>query len=280
MNSSGDSTVRERHYFVDEAGDPVLFNRRKRIVVGEEGCSTFFILGLLAVESPEELSKELEERRQQLLRDPYFKGVPSMQPRQRKTAIAFHAKDDIPEVRREVFTLLAMHEIRFFAVVRDKRRIVQLVRDHNLKQPDYRYHPNQLYDRCVSRLFRDRLHKDDAFRIVFARRGTSDRTAALKKALENARNNFRAKWGVAGNAPIEVLGSTPAIDACLQAADYLSWALQRLYERQEDRYWDFIWPKVSLVYDIDDVQRNDYGEYYSQRMPLSLAEVRKRVPGI
>ena len=42
----------KKHYFVDEAGDPVLFNRRKQIVVGQEGCSTFFMLGLLEVAGP------------------------------------------------------------------------------------------------------------------------------------------------------------------------------------------------------------------------------------
>jgi hypothetical protein len=36
-----------RYYFVDEAGDPMLFNRRKEVVVGGEGCSNYFILGLL-----------------------------------------------------------------------------------------------------------------------------------------------------------------------------------------------------------------------------------------
>lgn len=129
-------------------------------------------------------------------------------------------------------------------------------------------------------MFRDRLHKDDAYRIVFAERGTSDRTAALLKALESARNNLRKKWDIEATAPIEVSASTPAVTASLQAADYFSWALQRLYERSEQRYWDFVWPKVSLVYDIDAMQRNAYGEYYSQRKPLTLEEVEKRVPGI
>ncbi len=41
-----------RHYFVDEAGDPVLFNRRKQIVVGTEGCSGYFLLGLLDIPDP------------------------------------------------------------------------------------------------------------------------------------------------------------------------------------------------------------------------------------
>ncbi len=268
------------HYFVDEAGDPTLFNRRKQVVVGTEGCSTYFMLGLLDVSLPEALGQDLHNLRQKMLADPYFKGVPSMRPERRKTALEFHAKDDLPEIRREVFSLLMRHELRFFAVVRDKRKIVQLVREHNLKQPQYRYHPNQLYDRSVSRLFKDRLHKVDAYRIVFAKRGTSDRTAALCKALQNARQNFRRSWGVEATAPIEVIGSVPISDPSLQAADYFLWALQRLYEKQESRYWEFLWSKVSLVYDIDDVRNHEYGEYYTQRNPLTLEALSKRSPGI
>lgn len=268
------------HYFVDEAGDPTLFNRRKQVVVGVQGCSTFFMLGLLDVPAPEQMSQDLNDLRQTMLADPYFKGVPSMQPERRKTAVEFHAKDDIPEVRREVFSLLIRHDLRFFAVVRDKRRIADLVRKHNIEKPRYRYHPNQLYDRSVSRLFKDRLHKEDAYRIVFAARGTSDRTLALRKALESARQNFRRSWGVKAQAPIEVVASVPVNEPSMQAADYFLWALQRLYERREVRYWEYLWPKVKLVHDIDDLGNHDYGEYYTQRNPLTLERLDKRAPGI
>ena len=203
---------KKQYYFVDEAGDPVLFNQRKQIVVGKEGCSTYFILGLLQVPDPTTLGHELLDLRRQLLADPYFKNVQSMQPVRRKTAIAFHAKDDIPEIRREVFNLIMKHDVRFFAVVRDKRRIVQIVREHNLKQPQYRYQHNHLYDKCVSRLFKDRLHKEDAYRIVFAKRGRSDRTEALLNSLETARQKFRQSWGVSATAPIEVVPSVSASD--------------------------------------------------------------------
>jgi len=36
-----------QHLFVDEAGDPTLFDNRRRAIVGIEGCSRFFILGKL-----------------------------------------------------------------------------------------------------------------------------------------------------------------------------------------------------------------------------------------
>ena len=113
-------------YFVDEAGDPTLFDRTGRIVVGSEGCSRFFMLGLLYITDVELLAKGMEELRKRLLADPYFRKVPSMQPKAKKTALAFHATDDVPEVRREVFSLLLQHDIRFFAIVRDKQKVVSL----------------------------------------------------------------------------------------------------------------------------------------------------------
>lgn len=281
MADSQDTQSSLRHYFVDEAGDATLFNRRKKIVVGTEGCSSYFILGLLDIHDPELLNHELTALRKTLLADPYFKQVPSMQPESKKTALAFHAKDDVPEVRHEVYSLLMRHEMTFFAVVRDKRRIVELVQDHNKRKPAYRYHPNQLYDRCVSRLFKERLHKDDGYTIRFAKRGNKNRTAALQKSLEVARNNFRRSWeNLGSSAPIEVVPCTPRQSAGLQAVDYFLWALQRLYERNEERYWEFIWSSVSLVHDIDDTRNHEYGEYYSRRTPLTLAARAKKKPEI
>ena len=76
----------------------------------------------LDVADPVALGADLNALRQTLLADPYFSGVPSIQPERRKTAVAFHAKDDLPEVRREVFRVLLRHEIQFVAVVRDKKK--------------------------------------------------------------------------------------------------------------------------------------------------------------
>lgn len=95
-----------KHYYVDEAGHPVLFDGKGRILVGSEGCSTYFAVGLLDVPDPQGLGADVNNLRKDLLADPYFKDVPSMQPDQKKTALYFHAKDDLPEVRREVFKLL------------------------------------------------------------------------------------------------------------------------------------------------------------------------------
>ena len=62
------------------------------------------------------------------------------------------------------------------------------------------------------------------------------------------------------------------------ATDYLLWALQRLYERREDRYLQYVWPMVRLVHDVDDTHTAQYGVYYTQKKPLTLAAL-EGLPG-
>jgi hypothetical protein len=149
------------HYFVDEAGTPTLFAKRREVIVGNEGCSKYFLLGKAAVDDPDQLSEALESLRSELLADPYFKNVPSMQPARRKTAVAFHAKDDRPEVRYEVFKLLRRQAVSFYAVVRDKSQVVAEVHQRNRADNSYWYNENELYDELVAKLFDGRFYKAD-----------------------------------------------------------------------------------------------------------------------
>ena len=261
-----------KHYFVDEAGDGVLFSRRgKRTLVGTEGCSRYFILGLVDIVDTEILGRELEDLRTRLLADSYFKDVPSMQPEQQKTALFFHAKDDVPEVRREVFALLRQHKLRFFAVVRDKMKVVEYVRQRNEQDSSYHYTPNELYDYMVRRLFTTLLHKEDRYDITFAKRGKTNRTLALQQAIEVTRRRFSDRWNITSNAKIMITPTDPPLSPGLQVADYFLWALQRLYERREDRYVTYLWESFRLVHDLDDTRDARYGFFYTQKKPLTRA---------
>jgi len=134
------------------------------------------------------------------------------------------------------------------------------------------------------RLFKSLLHKDGGYEIVFSKRGKSDRTAALRQALEVARERFAKQWNVTSNAPIHVSATVPAKQAGLQVVDYFTWALQRLYEKGEDRYLTYLWSAVHLVQDIDDKRKAGYGVYYTQKKPLNAAALawrkQNKTPGI
>jgi len=274
------SPVECRYYFVDEAGDGTLFDARGRVLIGEQGVSRYFILGVLDVPNPEQLQKDLDELRQNLLADLYFKKVPSMQPEARKTAFMFHAKDDVPEVRREVFTLLQKHEFRFMAVVRNKERVLEYVRQRNAVDLSYRYHSNELYDFMVRVLFKNLLHQDERYEIYFSKRWGQDRTDALKQALQIARERFAQQWGKQPSSIVNVTPQKPQGNGGLQAVDYFLWSLQRFYERKEDRYLELLWNSFRLVHDLDDTRKTPYGVYYTRKKPLTLAALDNDSPGI
>lgn len=268
-----------RHYFVDEAGDPTLFDRSGRVIAGTGGCSSHFILGALDSTDPLGLSERLRLLHQEILADPFFTGVESLQPERQKTHMLLHAKDDMPEIRERVFRLLVSEDVRFFAVVRDKRGLALDVRNRNAQSATYRYTPNKLYDEMVKRLFRDRLHKDSSYRVCFARRGSKDRTEALRQALDQARANFQKRWAIVATAPIEVSALASKDEYCLQAVDYFLWALHRLYASGEDRFARFLSPRIALVHDVDDRRKSPAGRYYTSDNPISVDCLEKK-PGI
>ena len=266
MSDSDDTST--LHFFVDEAGDPTLFDAKGRILVGEEGCSQTFILGKLDVDNPQALHAALEALRVELLADPYFKRVPSMQTKRGKTARSFHAKDDVAEVRREVFKLLAGFDLRFYAVVRHKDALLDYVRQRNEREPDYRYRGDELYDTLVEELFRRYHPFADQLNICFAKRGNKSRTHAFRSAIERAEARFKSDFGIRRSEEVIITASTPPESTGLQAVDYCLWALQRHYERGEARYIELIWDKVVEIEDMDHIVDGRKGVAYTKKRPL------------
>ena len=74
---------------------------------------------------------------------------------------------------------------------------------------------------------------------------------------------------------IEVKAAYPTGEVALQAADYFLWALQRVFERREDRFLELLWPQCSLIVDADDTREKEYGAYYTKQKPLRAAALKK-----
>jgi hypothetical protein len=262
-----------RHYFVDEAGDMTLFGKRGQVLIGREGVSRVFMVGVIHLPDPRAARQALDALRAQLLADPYFRGVPSMQPEAGKTALCFHAKDDPPEVRREVFRLLPDFGAKVQVALRRKARLAVEARDV-FRRAGRKLSAHDIYDDLVKRLFKNLLHKADENRIVFARRGKSKRQDALERAIARAKQNFEAKWSIQADRPTVIEPAYPSERAGLQVIDYYLWALQRLYERGEDRFFALLADQFRLIMDLDDKRNKPYGEWYSDRNSLELAKLK------
>lgn len=267
---TSESTV--KHYFVDEAGDLTLFDKRGRIVVGEQGISKCFMAGLVDLPDPEEAHRKLEELRAELLADPYFRGVPSMQSEQKKTAVCFHANNDLSEVRREVFKLLPSFNAKVLIAIKRKSVLAAHYKDL-WESKGEKFKPDAVYDELVKIVCYNKLHSADENRVVFARRGKAKREKALRDALIETKRTFDERWGKRADPPTLISPAYPTQSAGLQVADYYLWAIQRMYERQEDRFFHLLESQYRLVRDLDDTRNKPYGEYYKDSNKLELQKI-------
>ena len=261
-------------YFVDEAGDLTLFDRRGRTIVGQEGVSHCFIVGAALIYDPDQLGLRLEQLRAKLVADPYFAQVPSVVSATGKTARLFHAKDDAPEIRAEVFHLLREHAgVEIYAAFRRKQVIASEAKDHFLRT-GLKLRSEIIYDDLVTSVFQNRIHLPDENHIVFARRGKADRNVALTRTIELAKRRFDAKWRKGIDRPTHISSSTPSETIGLQVVDYYLWALQRLLEKGESRYFNYLSTSFRLIVDRDDTRRSGSGEYYTgSRNPLTAEKL-------
>jgi hypothetical protein len=266
------SNMDTNFFYVDETGDLTLLGRRGKNLVGTEGVSKCFMVGMARIADPEGVRCDFKALRLSLLADPYFRQIPSMQPESKKTARFFHAKDDCPEVRMAVFKLLAERDIKVQVGVRRKAEMV--IVERLARSMGRRKDPNTVYDDIVKTLFKESLHKAEANVICFARRGKSGRQKALVAAIRRAKENFFRDTGIEADRPTRVIPSVPSEEAGLQVIDYFLWALQRFYERGDDRYFNYLAPHYRRIMDFDDKRSGtNYGMWYNDDNPLTKEKI-------
>lgn len=238
-----------QYFFVDESGDPTFYDRQGNNIVGTGGCSKILLLGLIRTHDPDNLRKELLKLHKEVINDPYFDSVPSIE----KTKIAFHAKDDVPEIREKVFKVLKELDFKAEFVVARKNESVFEKRHHKKE--------GLFYNDLVSKLFENKLHVAEKNTIYFAVRGNKDKQGPFSDAIQAAMIAFENKWKIKNDSEIIIIPQSPSGEPCLQVIDYMNWAIQRAFNRGEDRYYKFLEEKVSFlvdIYDFDKYSNNFY----------------------
>jgi hypothetical protein len=150
----------------------------------------------------------------------------------------FHASEDRQEVRNQVFGLLAQKAIRFDATIYTKSNVYENIK----KNPAYFYkwawfyHLRYILPRVVP--------KDATPFIGMATLGTRKRRALLAEAMRDVvtqclpgRRIIPAYWSSASHP-------------CLQAADYYTWAVGRLYEGGDPRAYDTVKHQAGRVHTL------------------------------
>ncbi len=230
-------------FFVDESGDPTFYDHKGNLIVGQEGCSPILILGFIETQHPEPIRQAMLQLQREIVADPYFEAVPSLA----KTAVAFHAKDDLPEIRYRVFKLLS--ELEFKAQFVAARKIERVFRNS--------FHANEgeFYDHLVSQLFKNALHRYQQNTVYFAKRGSRSRQAPLSNAIRSGVAQFEQQWETRVTSDVVVQAQMPKGEPCLSVIDYMNWAVYRAFTQGEMRFYRQVEHQVSLLVDLYDTEQ-------------------------
>ena len=70
------------HRFLDETGDTFFYGKGRKLIVGQDGVSLSFGLGVVRIECPfEEVRREVRKLQAQVEADPLLNPIPSVQKR-------------------------------------------------------------------------------------------------------------------------------------------------------------------------------------------------------
>jgi hypothetical protein len=265
MNESNTKIEKhEIHRFLDEAGDTTFYGKGKVPIIGNDGVSKCFILGMLKLKEPLHIVRtKLIEIQNNIALDPYFKQVPSIQKKVAKNGYYAHATDDVPEVRKMIFEFINSIDCSFEAVV--GRKIYNLYeKKHNGKEVEF-------YADMLSHLLKTKMNEYEELVLNISNRGKCTTHTNLQKGLEKAIAISVSKFPDKCNCCKVVFNvQYPKTEPLLNLADYFCWAIQRVFEKGETRYYDFIKEKISLIVDLYDIAKNEENKnYYTPKSPLT-----------
>jgi len=237
------------YFFVDESGDPTFYDRQGKLILGTFGVSPILVLGFIKTKDPKAIRLALDNLQKQIVNETYLQGIPSLA----KSQIAFHAKDDCPEVRERVYKTII--NLDFTAELFVARKI------QNIFNKRHHGNENEFYDDLIIKLFENKLHLANKNEIYFAVRGSKTRQLPLEQAIKNAITLFESKWNKKVSSKINIYPQSPVGEPCLQIIDYINWAVQRAFIKKETRFYKYIEPKIKYmvdIYDTDYYPKNFY----------------------
>jgi hypothetical protein len=205
----------DRYVFSDEAGN-FDFSR-------DRGASRYFILCTVTLDDCAVGDRLLELRRMLGWQGIHLDSV-------------FHASEDPQAVRDEVFGLLEAADFRVDATVFEKSKAKPyLQNDRDLYKLAWFLHFKYVAPFIVQR--------EDRLFVVASSLGTKKRRGIFHTAVDDVVDQVSpchrhrvAFW------PTES-------DPCLQVADYCTWAIQRKWEREDDRSHVLIESKIATEFD-------------------------------
>lgn len=237
-----------KHRFLDESGDTSFYGKHLSPLIGiKDGVSLSFLIGMVKFKSDlQTIRQQINALENKIIKDPYYADDQRIQTRAKSVnGFYFHASDDPFEVRKTFFDFLKQIDFSYECVVGRKIPSIFLNKHHRKE--------DEFYADLLSHLLKNKLALGGDLILNVAARGNCTKNSNLQRALQRATDRFH-KRNTAGVVQTCCVFNVqyPYTEPLLCVPDYLGWAVQRVFEKGELRYYNFMEDKISLVVDIYD----------------------------
>jgi len=232
------SNVSESFIFLDESGKPEVFSAKGINLVEKGYASKFLVLVAIRVENQLKLQQEITEFRLKLLKDKELTKIFSSS----YALDSFHASNDYPEVKERFYKFINDLDIKINILVVEKLKCF----------PALQRNPGRLYGVMSGQLLKNLCHQTERTEIIFSRK---DSKLKLRKELEREVEIRRLEFmqehpNLSKTIQLSYFHNPHYTHGGLQVADYIAYAVFKVFEDGEQRWYEIIKDEIRIIQDI------------------------------
>jgi len=202
------------YIFLDESGD-LGFNPKKK-------SSKYFVITFMFVENKNPVEKVVKKVARSLSKKELKKFVGEL-----------HACKEKPKTRIKMLSALNEKRISVVTIYLNKKKVYTKLQDE--KHVLYNYVTNILLDRIITRKL---IPKNAPISLIASRRETN------KFLNQNFKGYLKRQVKDNHELDIHIEIKPPSSEKCLQAVDFICWAIYQKRERSDESYFNLIKDRV------------------------------------
>jgi hypothetical protein len=228
----------KQYIFLDESGRPETITAKGKNLVAEGVTSKYLVICAVVTQNPLNIQQQVLNVKLSGITSPDFAKNLSI----KHSFEVFHASSDTEPIRQYVFNRIAdMTDFKALILVAEK-----------LKAYDsFQRDRESFYNAMCGQLLKRVLHTHEECSIVISRK---DANLGIQKNLNAEIDRLRLEYfeehGIEVKTKFNFEHNPHYSHSALQIADYLAFAVFKVFENGERKYFDRVKGKISFIQDI------------------------------
>ena len=226
------------YIFIDESGKPEVFAKSGKNLVELNQASKHLVLAAVRHKDQRALQSQITDFRAELLKDTELTKIFSPA----YTLDAFHANVDYKDVRYKFYEFINSLDIKIDVIVVEKLKCF----------PALQQNPGRLYSVMAGQMLKNLAHQAENTHIIFSRKDSKLKLRVeLQEEVERIRLDYISKHpNLHQNVDLSYFHNPHYSHGGLQVADYVAFAVFKVFEHEDREWFDLIKNKVGRIQDI------------------------------